>query len=216
MKSDRTRILFWALAFILTAFDTFALAVGQEASPSAANPAESHGLSPIRRVMGKSETVKVPMVSEPWSATLGRVTEREHRERPDIGDFPGAREWKRQANARRKALMQAVSRDAVSSEDAILSPVHVLLSSSRRGGSFRDRDGGRGPVSGPIRIGPPDSRDRRISLCLLMADCENYLWPAQPEISEGSGGLWGLMALPWGAPFLSSSQFQQVARAAQA
>ncbi len=188
MKPDRTRILFWALAFILTAFYTFALAVGQEASPSAANPAESHGLSPIRRVTGKSETVKVPMVSEPWSATLGRVTEREHRERPDIGDFPGAREWKRQANARRKALMQAVSRDAVSSEDVMLSPVHVLLSPSL---SFRDRDGGRG-----------------ISLCLLMANCENYLWPLQPEISEGSGGLWGLMALPWGAPLLSSSQFQ--------
>ncbi|HEV2352564.1 MAG TPA: choice-of-anchor D domain-containing protein [Terriglobia bacterium] len=57
-----------------------------------------------RTVSGHQEIVRVPSVSEPWSATVGRVTEPPAPLRWHIGHYPGFREAKRQANARRQAM----------------------------------------------------------------------------------------------------------------
>ena len=109
-KPNLRGALILAIAWPLTVLSTAALACAQ----SAATPSESHPASAIRQVSGETRRVQVPMVSEPWSATLGRAPAIPTREIPDFGDFPGTREWKRQANARRKALTQTASRDGAS------------------------------------------------------------------------------------------------------
>jgi hypothetical protein len=110
----------------------------------------------IRQVSGATAQVKVPMVSEPWSATVGRVAPSAQREIPDFGDFPGVREWKRQANARRRALMHSKPGDGSAGlqpgSDAAPSEISNVISYRQRnesilapsqGGVVFDGPGGR-------------------------------------------------------------------------
>ena len=73
----------------------------------AASPFQAWAAPQITTVSGQQENVQVPSVSEPWSATVVRVTESPAPLPWHIGHYPGFREAKRQANERRKAMMSA-------------------------------------------------------------------------------------------------------------
>jgi Abnormal spindle-like microcephaly-assoc'd, ASPM-SPD-2-Hydin/Beta-propeller repeat len=80
-------------------------AQGQEADRSA--------LPAVREVQGETRSVKVPMVSEPWSATasLEPVAPADARRRANfIGYFPGFKEAKEKAN---RALLERLHREGM-------------------------------------------------------------------------------------------------------
>jgi len=114
----------------------------------------------IHTITGKPETARVPMVSEAWSATIGRVTENEHRELPEIGKFPGAREWKRQANARRKALERSGSRVPNGTLTPPVLQSGELQTYDRQSATTPTAQGVvfRGPSESDTHLIPPDSQ----------------------------------------------------------
>ncbi|HLY61019.1 MAG TPA: hypothetical protein VKV95_09740 [Terriglobia bacterium] len=115
----------------------------------------------IRTVPGQQEVVRVPSVSEPWSVTVGRVTESPAPLPWHIGHYPGFREAKRQANERHKALTSAGARPQ--SGAAFIGPQNEqapavgttrqpALSSTTSGVVFD------GPSQADTREFPPDSQ----------------------------------------------------------
>lgn len=88
-------------AFVLLLAELYLSYPAFPAPPSPAIQAE------IQRVEGASETVLVPAVTEPWSATAGPSLPRRNKIVHPIGHFPGFREAKAAANAKARLNSRA-------------------------------------------------------------------------------------------------------------
>src|SRR5690349_1564189 len=124
----RRRFAGW-IVILAVSCPALGLAGGQVAKAVSGGQVDNISQGQVRQIPGESRIVRVPMVSEPWSATVGRVVEGQGRTVPDFGDFPGFDEWKRQANERRKAGARGLARTTDPYSDLQI-PVETLAGTS--------------------------------------------------------------------------------------